>query len=76
MKVYYKKCFRCKELKPLISYYLSKEENLNLTDKEKKLCYDCYKKNKMVIFSKKKEEGNEKNLWRRFFSKSIKRIFL
>jgi len=59
MKVYYKKCIECKELKPFISYFLSKEENLDLTNKEKRLCYDCYKRNKMVIFSKGGKNENK-----------------
>jgi hypothetical protein len=65
MKILYKKCFKYKELKPLISYFLSKEENFNLTNKEKRLCYDCYQKRKIddiirkynVEFDKEKKGG-------------------
>jgi hypothetical protein len=44
MKVFLRKCAQCQKLMPLLSYFLSKEENQKLTKEEKKICYDCYKK--------------------------------
>jgi len=42
MKEYYIKCLRCEQLNPRVTYFLSKEENSNLTERQKQLCYSCY----------------------------------
>ena len=46
MKSYYRKCSKCGELKAYLTYFLSKEENTNLTEEEKQLCFECYKTSK------------------------------
>jgi len=42
MKVYYKKCKKCENIKPYLTYFLSKEENERLSEENKKLCCECY----------------------------------
>lgn len=42
MKSYYRECKKCGNLMPYLTYFLSKEENAKLTEKEKQLCFRCY----------------------------------
>jgi len=42
MKETYQECVSCKNLSPLLSYFLSKEEYIKLNEREKRLCFWCY----------------------------------
>lgn len=46
MRETYRKCPKCKELQPLLKYFISKEENEKLTKEEKQMCFDCYREDK------------------------------
>jgi len=46
MTWWYRECKKCKNLMPYLTYFLSKEENLLLSEEDKKLCHKCYVKNK------------------------------
>ena len=42
MKSYYRKCRKCRELMPYLSYFLSQEEYIKLPEEDRKLCHNCY----------------------------------
>lgn len=38
----YRKCKKCGNLMPYLTYSLSKKENAKLTEKDKEICHRCY----------------------------------
>lgn len=46
MRETYQVCIKCKTLNALLTYFLSKEENLLLLPYEKKMCHACFLKHK------------------------------
>jgi len=59
MRETYQVCVKCKNLMPLLTYFLSKEENDSLSPYEKRMCFDCYMKRKNPGYRKKIEARKE-----------------
>lgn len=49
MKVYYQTCRNCGLFQPVLTAFLSTEENARLSPEDKRLCYDCYEKRKQGV---------------------------